>query len=301
MNPLFHEELLAYRGDAETEVSANAYLSVGKNADGSLTPSPGKMKLVISPAKRVPSLPLISCLMPTKNRFEQAKMAVASYRRQTWPNRELIVLDQNPDDRLGQWIATLGDQSIRYTHMPGLAEPLGTIRNRTVQMSSGALLCVWDDDDMQHPARLEIATAAMSASKAAACVLVREVVWMPQKRRIGLRQARFYCNTLLAMRGVGVHYPPIQRGEDMVALQAILAKNRVIWLDLPELYVYVVHGRNTWDEVNMERSWEKASHREEGAASDTTLAQLSRIYPMTDYATLLAGIDAHAATAPATA
>jgi hypothetical protein len=278
------QALFDYRGDTDLEFVASAFVTRGRDAAGNLNLEPTAVRLAIGPRARPRNPPLVSCLMPTRNRFDQVKFAVDSFRRQTWPNKELIVLDQNRDDRLKNWLNGLNDPRIRVFHLPGAREPLGTLRNLTIDVSSGPLLCAWDDDDLHHPARLEIEIAAMVATRFVACTLIRETVWTPSRQRVGVRKAWPYCNTVVTLRNQNLRYPPRQINEDVPAVHAILARSPAILLDLPELYVYVVHGRNTCTPEFLEGQWAEASDRTEGAASQPVLARLGRVYPVAEYA-----------------
>ena len=42
---------------------------------------------------------------------------------------------------------------------PGLS--LGELRNRSVELAQGHLVCQWDDDDRSHPMRLSVQVAAL--------------------------------------------------------------------------------------------------------------------------------------------
>jgi glycosyltransferase involved in cell wall biosynthesis len=224
--------------------------------------------------------------MPTKNRIDQAKIAVACYRRQTWPRRELIILDQG-NGGLGKWVDSLGDPTIKYHAMLGLDEPLGSIRNRTIDLSSGDIFCTWDDDDMHHRARIEVAMSALLASKTAAFLLRREWFWMPYERRIGVREPLLYCNALLTWRKAGLRYPPIQKGEDRQAVLQLMKSQPVLLADIPELYLYVAHGSNTVRQSYLETQWNTASDRSQDDAADATLLQLAAAFPISEYANAL--------------
>jgi hypothetical protein len=262
---------------------APAFLMQGRNARGQLVMQPANLQLAFGPRARPVAPPLISCLMPTRGRFEQAKFAVTSFRRQTWPNRELVVLDQNRDMRLAEWIWSLADPAVRVVSLPGASEPLGALRNLSIDMSSGDLICVWDDDDLQHPLRLELAFAAMSAARVPACLLAREIMWVPGRRRVGLRRVRPFCNSLLTLRTTGLRYPPLTRSEDVPAVHALLARHAAVALDLPQLYVYIVHGANVSIPGFLDHEWSVATDRAEGSAAQSRLAELSSVYPFAGY------------------
>ncbi len=69
----------------------------------------------------------------------------------------------------------------------------------------------------------------------------------------------------------------------------------VALLDVPELYLYVAHGTNTWDLPHMEEIWHKASLQFDTASYKAVFAELSRCFPLMPY---LKAMRATAATAP---
>jgi glycosyltransferase involved in cell wall biosynthesis len=283
MIPTLRQTVLAYDATAPMSVDVRVQITGALQPDGSVAVRPGTAQLNLRPENLQPGLPLISCLMVTKQRLDQAKISIGCYRRQTWPNRELIVIDQNTDGALAAWITSLNDPTIRLHAMPGLSEPLGSIRNRSVALAKGELLCVWDDDDIHHPARIELEAAVLLAAKTKALVLTREMFWVPQAHRFALRRSRYYCNSLLVWRDAGLRYPPLARAEDLAAVNEIMGNHPVVIADLPELYLYISHGSNTWDAGYMDRQWNAATDRLENEAADLALATLPTAFPIADY------------------
>ena len=62
--------------------------------------------------------PKVSCLMVTRQRYVFAQRAIACFRRQTYPNKELIIVDDDPDARLKRWTDALADPTIVHLRMP---------------------------------------------------------------------------------------------------------------------------------------------------------------------------------------
>jgi hypothetical protein len=277
-----NSSLLAYRRGDET-ISVDAYVSEGRREGEKVFVAPTKLDLHLGPGKRQGPLPLVSCLMVTKNRPALAKLAVGCYRAQTWPNRELVILDESSDGVLAAWIAGLNDRSIRHLPIAATSETLGALRNRSVAAARGAFVCQWDDDDLQHPARIELAMAAMAVTRAPASMLFRQMIWYLGGERVAVSPRRFHENTVLTARRILPPYPPLRMGEDNAAIDALAAQNRVVLLDVPELYIYGVHGRNTWPADHMDSFWQTATERFEGADAAAILARLSTAYPIAEY------------------
>ena len=234
-------------------------------------------------SKRDLDAPLVSCLMPTRNRFHQAQIAVRVYRRQTWPNKELIiVVDGGGDEPFVEWAASLNDPSIRVIRVDENIT-LGELRNRSVVEAAGQYICQWDDDDMSHPARIEVQIKALKATRSKACLLARELLWFPRQARLAVTEFRAQEGTLLCEKAIMPPYPPLRRGEDTPAVAAILNAHPFVALDLPELYVRVAHGANTWDDAHMERFWRRATQRFEGDAYHRAVSQLAGACPLREY------------------
>jgi glycosyltransferase involved in cell wall biosynthesis len=94
--------------------------------------------------------PLVSCILPTKNRAAFVPDAIRSYQSQTYPNKELIVLD-NGEDATESLIPP--DPTIRYARVHGEVTT-GDMRNACVMQSSGQVICHFDSDDWSAPERV---------------------------------------------------------------------------------------------------------------------------------------------------
>jgi glycosyltransferase involved in cell wall biosynthesis len=95
-------------------------------------------------------LPLVSCILPTRNRAAFVPDAIRSYQSQTYPNKELIVLDQG-EDATESLIPP--DPSISYARVsPKLTT--GDMRNACVTRARGQWICHFDSDDWSAPERV---------------------------------------------------------------------------------------------------------------------------------------------------
>lgn len=100
------------------------------------------------------STPLVSCIMPTRNRRAFVPRAVDCFRRQDHPARELVIVDDG-DDPIASLVRDLAgdDPAITYHRLPHPL-PLGPKRNLAVSLARGELIAHWDDDDWSAPHRL---------------------------------------------------------------------------------------------------------------------------------------------------
>lgn len=94
---------------------------------------------------------LISCIMPTRGRPEFAADAVRQFQRQTWPEKELIILD-DPD--APSFTTPPADPQIEYNRC-ARRWTVGEKRNIAVARSLGGIIAHWDDDDWYSQDRLE--------------------------------------------------------------------------------------------------------------------------------------------------
>lgn len=102
----------------------------------------------------------ISCLMLTYNKFPVFAAVVAdaveSFRRQDYPDKELIILNDAP----GQVLYLPEPQDdILVVNLPRRVRSLGEKCNLAASLATGDYLCRWDDDDIHLPWRLSYTAA----------------------------------------------------------------------------------------------------------------------------------------------
>ena len=113
-----------------------------------------------------PRLPLVSMILTTRDRPRFLRIALACYAHQTYPARELIVVDdgdQAPADAGA--ITAVGGRLIRVE--PGTR--LGTKLNHGVSAARGALCQKMDDDDWYGPRFLETMMATRKEQQTDVC------------------------------------------------------------------------------------------------------------------------------------
>ena len=222
--------------------------------------------------------------MVTRGRLFPTRFAIDCYQRQTWPNRELVIVCDEPGSELPAFVAALGDPTIRYVAAaPAL---LGALRNVSVEAARGTLLCQWDDDDMYHPERLQFQYGQLAARGAAAHFLSRWLMWWPEKRLFALSKRRYWEGTMLARRlavGIG-SYQTIPRREDTRLVGEMRHRGyRIRYTDQPLAYCYIVHGRNTFGPRHAGRLFEKATETFGPEEYADRLEQYAHIFPLHAY------------------
>jgi glycosyltransferase involved in cell wall biosynthesis len=245
------------------------------------------LSLVGAEATLPASPPLISCLMVTRGDLVLAQFAIDCYRRQTWPNRELVIVGDAPHSDVPDFIATLGDSTIRY--VPTAPAALGALRNVSVEAARGALLCQWDDDDLYHRERLEFQYGQLVAARAAAHFLSRWVMWWPEQRQLALAKRRIWEGSMLARREAVGSYPAIARREDTRAVADLRQRgNRITYTDQPLAYCYIIHGANGSGPRQAERLFARATETIGADEYVERLEQLAEIFPLHAYREALA-------------
>jgi len=110
--------------------------------------------------------PLVSVILPTRDRPRLLALALEYYRYQTYARRELIVVDDGelfPADPAP--IEAVGGKLLRLPP----ATPLGSKLNAGVEQSGGTLCQKMDDDDWYAPTFLETMTSKVMESHAVVC------------------------------------------------------------------------------------------------------------------------------------
>ncbi|MEU6867451.1 glycosyltransferase [Streptomyces sp. NPDC046876] len=223
--------------------------------------------------------PTVSCLMVTKDRLATARRAITCFRNQTYRNLELVVVEDGTGDALEQHIRDLGDSRIRYHRLPPEGRPLGELRNEAVDRATGPYVCQWDDDDLYDPERVETQMAAILALGAEACFLAREQLWWPARRKLAVSCARVWEGSMVCAKDRLPRYPAQRRGEDTPVAEEVVRTCRVVSVDAPELYTYVCHGSNTFNESHFAEHFDVATEiwAEPGAYAERLLAMATRL------------------------
>ncbi|MGY0061593.1 glycosyltransferase [Streptomyces sp. LZ34] len=203
--------------------------------------------------------PTVSCLMVTKDRFPLAKRAIRCFLAQTYTRAELVVVDDGADGALEEHVRGLADPRIRLHRLPPEGRTLGELRNIAVDLATGAYVCQWDDDDLYDPERLEVQLVAVLALDATACFLARERLWWPARRKFAISGVRVWEGAMLCAKEALPRYPEQRCGEDSPVAEAVVRGGRTVSLDAPELYTYVFHGDNTFDEPHFTSLFDAAT------------------------------------------
>ncbi|SPF40178.1 Glycosyl transferase family 2 [Candidatus Sulfotelmatobacter kueseliae] len=96
--------------------------------------------------------PLVSVIIPTYNRAEVICETIENIFQQTYPNLELIVVDDGSTDDTPSVLRSYGNR-IRWAAQEN-AGP-SAARNRGISMAKGEVIAFQDSDDAWHPTKIE--------------------------------------------------------------------------------------------------------------------------------------------------
>ena len=216
------------------------------------TPPPVTVKVELA------TPPLVSCIMPTRNRPDFVRQAVNLFKRQDYPECELIIVDDDGPNTTQLQRELAADPRVTYLALPGSAT-IGRKRNHACAQARGAVIAQWDDDDWFDPRRLRVQVDPILSGHADITGLNMAHVYDVERnewwscspdlhRRLFLGDV--HGGTLVFSRRVWAdlaQYPDRSLAEDAVFLRDALRRGaRLRRIDGTGLFVYVRHGSNTW-------------------------------------------------------
>lgn len=96
----------------------------------------------------VPTELLVSVIIPTRDRQSRLQRAIASVERQSYPNWEIIVVDDASVDATPEFLAGLEDKRIKCFRAEGRGGEAA--RNLGLRHASGEIIAYLDDDNFWH-------------------------------------------------------------------------------------------------------------------------------------------------------
>ena len=197
--------------------------------------------------------PLISCLMVTKNRARLAQRAIFCFTKQTWANKELVIVDDGEEDYSAIVEPYLKSFTIRYHKIKNDGDLfLGGLRNISLDSAEGDYCVQWDDDEWYHPTRIDVQMEFMRSRQLDAIVLKWALMHIDDKTFINhpyrIKFRRGIPGSLLHKKSK-VRYPNIKKSEDSIYLRDMAKAMNLGTMDgdHSHLFIRCFHGNNTWD------------------------------------------------------
>jgi hypothetical protein len=203
--------------------------------------------------------PLVTVVIPTRNRPELLLHAIGMVRMQSWKKREIVILD---DSDLEFRIPKIAAPDINYIAMD-MRATLGEKHDMALRISTGDVVAHWDDDDWFSETRLESQVKAMRETGSDLCgigldlILMNGSLWRLNVERgetLGNCDVRpdftFYDATAMFTRGAvptSAMYGTRQVGQKAKFLNDLVASG-IKWTSVENCgkFVYVRHGSNNW-------------------------------------------------------
>lgn len=201
--------------------------------------------------------PKVSCLTVTANRKYLMQRAIQCFQNQTYPNKELVIVDDGEQD-LDDLLTELPSEEVRYVKLENKPEnTLGKLRNRSLEEANGEFLVQWDDDDWYHPERISIQAQTLLDGNDACCLSgalmhLDEEPYM-QHPYVGYLPDGIPGSIMHRADG-NIRYPHTRRAEDTVYLKEWMDRR---YVQLPDhyshLFIRCYHGANTWEKTHFLR------------------------------------------------
>lgn len=191
--------------------------------------------------------------MVTADRPVLVQRAILAYRRQTYPHKELVVLD-NGATPMADLLADLPAGEVVYEHVEKRPDThIGALRNRSLDLATGDFVAPqWDDDDWSHPERIERQMRPLLGGGYDACTLAGTLMHVDDPRYfdhpfVGLLRGGV-PPTIVHRRDAEIRYPNLRRTSDTHYVEA-WQEHRYVQLPPAQSYLYVryQHGGNLWE------------------------------------------------------
>jgi len=198
------------------------------------------------------SYPKVSCLLVTADRPHLLRRALRSYRQQTYPNTEVVVLD-NGNERIDHLLHEVPEEEVRYHYVDRTPDLwIGGLRNMALEEATGEFVIPqWDDDDWSHPRRIERQVEVLQQGYDA-CTLLGTLMHVDSERYFHRPFVGILPDgvppTVMHRRDASIRYPNIRRTSDTDYVnQWRDARYTVLPRSDSFLYLRYFHGDNLWE------------------------------------------------------
>jgi GalNAc5-diNAcBac-PP-undecaprenol beta-1,3-glucosyltransferase len=116
---------------------------------------------------------LVSVIIPTFRRAEFLPRVIETVRRQTYPNIEILVIDDGSPDDTSSVVKALHDSRIRYVRH-ATNKGVSAARNTGIKEARGEFIAFIDDDDEWRVDKLEIQIRALKTHDVVVCAAIAD-------------------------------------------------------------------------------------------------------------------------------
>lgn len=119
-------------------------------------------------AQLTPSSPLVSIIMPVRNRERLVEAAIESVRRQQYTSWELLVVDDGSSDGTAAVVSRLAAEDARIVLLDHESRGVSAARNRGIAVAQGTYLAFLDSDNQWFDDFLSLSVASLESTRARA-------------------------------------------------------------------------------------------------------------------------------------
>lgn len=130
------------------------------------------------------SAPLISVIIPAYNAARFLRETLRSAQEQSYPNIEIIVVDDGSRDETPQVVAEAAEADARIQLHQQSNKGVATARNRGIEVARGAFIAPLDADDCWYPDKLRLQMARFIEVGAAVGVVYSDYDEVDQQMRV---------------------------------------------------------------------------------------------------------------------
>jgi len=147
---------------------------------------------------KILNMELISCITPTFNRSKLLEMAILSCLNQSYPEWEMIIVDDGSTDDTESVVQKymIKDKRIKYFHNP--KKGAASARNYGILQSKGKYIAFLDDDDINLPYRFE---SQLNAAKNSGSGFIVSGYWVADRNT-----GRILSEHKLELKGEGAGF-----------------------------------------------------------------------------------------------
>jgi len=192
--------------------------------------------------------PLVSAMCLTRNRRTMLSTVISAFLSQTYPNRELVILNDLDAESITDLIPP--DQRIKEVLLPKLN--IGAKRCHALDHCSGEIVIHWDDDEIHSPHRMtDQVTRLINSSKQVTgyhTFKARDLTKEEPREWLYEGQHTYACGSSLCyFRSWALAHPfeTLQIGEDNIFSATATRLNQLITSHAEDFLIAGIHPGNT--------------------------------------------------------
>jgi len=198
--------------------------------------------------------PVISCICVTRKKPALLERAVRCFLIQSYQQKELVIVYEDDDqvtiDHIGNMELAARKEVVLVCVRSYPKVSLGELRNTGIKAARGEFICQWDDDDWYHIDRLVDQYNALTSSGRDGSILTQWLVFDSIRNKAYISNKRLWEGSVLCRKSVILSAPYEDKaiGEDTMTIDRLVSMDALHFMDdTPALYIYIYHGRNTWN------------------------------------------------------